>query len=348
VNGVNRRELFKTAGTLGGGIAVSAIAGPLDPNETGQLLAALADPTRNLSEPVIALLERHDDAAQRHTRAVPASVRACRARQQLEVVRRLRPAASRPDWQGRLAVLEAQAARLSGRLAANWRQDPRAAAADYRLALAAAQDAGPHAVTLRAFALGGMAFLETRLGDRRAAVRTVTEAEVAGAASGLRGLRSWLASTAATVHAGVGARRACDRSLGQAEELFTPFRPGDPAWMDFLSRGFLLEDRAACQLRTGQPRQALATLDQAERLLAAHRSGRRAVILGYRAEALVGGGYLTDGCRSAIQALEVAGGVGYQRVVHQIRAFRRSGPLRAYRSAELRELDERLRLVAAQ
>jgi len=340
---VNRREVLKTAGTLGAGVAASAIVAPSDPDDTARLLAALANPERNLSEQVINVLERNDRNLQRHDRSLRASSRIKLAREHLHTVRRLRPSATRPDWQVRLAVVEAQAARLAGRLAANWLQDRKAAVAGYRIALAAAHDAGPHAMTLRAYTLGGMAFLDTRLGERRAAVHTIAEALEAGESSGVQGLRCWLASTAATVHAGVGDRRACDRALKRADDLFTLPSAGDPVWMDFLSRGFLLEDRAACQLRIGQPRQALTTLTEAERLVAPHRLGRRALVLAYRAEALVQDGQLGDGSGVAIEALDLAMRIGYRRVVEQVRTLRPDGLNRAPTLPAVKELDERLR-----
>lgn len=320
---MKRRDALKAVGVLGGGLAVAAVAGPLDADDSGRLLAALADPERNLSERVIWLLERDDATAQRHDRSPAISTRVRHARQHLQAARQLRSAAIRPDWQQRLAVVEAQSARLAGRLAAFWLGDHVIAATAYRTALAASADTGPHAATLRAYVLGGMAFLDSQVGDRRAAVGTVTQALVVAESSQIRGLRAWLASTAAVVHAGVGDRRACADALCQAEDLFALHGPDDPPWADAFTYGLLLEDRASCLLRIGQPQQALDTLDAAERLVAPHRQSRRAVILGHRAEALVAAGEFTAGSQVATDALDLAARVGYGRVINQVSTLRR-------------------------
>ncbi len=339
---MRRRELLKTAATLGGGV----LLGRLDPDDRARLAAALADPGRDVSERVVRLLEGDAAAAQRHDRELPATRRAQLAHQHRTMARRLRLATGRPDHQQRLAVVEAQAARMAGRLAAFWHHDHAAATAAYQAALAAAEDAGPHAATLRAYTLGGIAFLDAQLGDRHAAVRTINRAVEIGEASQVQGLRCWLASTAATVHASVADRRACDRSLARADDLYVRPGPGDPAWMDFLGRSFLLQDRAACQLRTGRPRQALATLADAERLLPAHRLGRHALILGYQAQALVADGQLGDGAHTAADAVDLASRIGYQRVVGQVRALRHGRLHHARALPAVRDLDERLRLAS--
>jgi hypothetical protein len=204
------------------------------------------------------------------------------ASEHLTAVRRLRPAARTGEQQRRLAVVEAQAGRLVGKLAVHNLGDQRSARTAYGIALAAAHDAGPDSVTLRAYVLGGMAFMESQVGDPKTAVATMTQALEVGRASTLAPLRCWLASTAATVHARVGDRRACDQALRASDDLFALPSPNDPAWTGSLDRAFLLGDKAACLLRLNQPQPALETLAQAERLVPQKRLQRRTVLLGHR------------------------------------------------------------------
>ncbi len=211
---MRRRELLKTAATLGGGV----LLGRLDPDDRARLAAALADPGRDVSERVVRLLEGDAAAAQRHDRELPATRRAQLAHQHRTMARRLRLATGRPDHQQRLAVVEAQAARMAGRLAAFWHHDHAAATAAYQAALAAAEDAGPHAATLRAYTLGGIAFLDAQLGDRHAAVRTINRAVEIGEASQVQGLRCWLASTAADA-VDLASRIGYQRVVGQVRAL---------------------------------------------------------------------------------------------------------------------------------
>jgi hypothetical protein len=145
----------------------------------------------------------------------------------------------------------------------------------------------------------------------------------------------------------VADRRASLRALAQAEELYVPPSPHDPAWLGFLGRGFLLEDRAACQLRIGQPTQALVTLEEAERLARPGRLQRQAVILAYRAGGLVRAGQLADGCQAARDALEIAMPIGYRRVLTDIATLRRLRLHKLSRTPAVKDLDELLRLAGA-
>ncbi len=346
--GVNRRETLKTAGLLGGGMLVDAVTATLDPDESDRLLAALVDPERPVGERVVRLVEHQDARFQRRTSSLPISQRLEHAQQHLAVVRRLRPAASSEDHQQRLAVVEVQAARLLGRLTGYWLHDPATAARLFRLALATAHHAGPHAATLRAYTLGGMAFLQTELGDRKAAVAAITQALEVAKDTSVRGLPSWLESTAAMAHAGVGDRRACQEALTAAVSRFVPAVAGDPIWLQgFVTPGLLVENRAASYLRLGRPREALAALDEAERLVLA-RPGRiqqYAVLLAHRAEALVRDRQVVEGCQVAIDALSIAMPIGYGLVVGQIRALWRARLTRHRRQVPaVRELEELLRV----
>jgi hypothetical protein len=105
--------------------------------------------------------------------------------------------------------------------------------------------------------------------------------------------------------------------------------------------------RAACQLRIGQPTQALATLEKAERLARPGRLQRQAVILAYRAEGLVRAGQLADGCQAARDALEVAMPIGYRRVLTDIATLRRLRLHKLRRTPVVKDLDELLRLAGA-
>ncbi len=69
----------------------------------------------------------------------------------------------------------------------------------------------------------------------------------------------------------------------------------------------------------------------------------RALVLAYRAEALVQDGQLGDGSGVAIEALDLAMRIGYRRVVEQVRTLRPDGLNRAPTLPAVKELDERLR-----
>jgi transcriptional regulator with XRE-family HTH domain len=346
---MQRRALLVATGKLAGGVAVSLLLGALDPDEGDLLLAALRDPDRHLGERVVRLLERHDAHAQRRTGALPAGMRLEQASEQLAIVRRLRPAARRVEHAQRLAVLEVQAARLLGRLLGYWRHDPAAAARLFDLALQAAHDAGPDAATLRAYTLGGLAYLHTELGDRRQAVTAATQALQVAQASPVRALRSWLSATAALAYAGVGDRRACQEAVAAAAGEFVPPGAGDPVWLrGFVTRGLLVENRAASQLRLGQVRAALGSLEEAERLLGA-RPGRiqqQAVLLAHRAQALARDRQPDLAAQAAVDALTIALPVGYGLVVGQLDVLWRQRLARVRRAVPaVGEVEELLQLA---
>jgi transcriptional regulator with XRE-family HTH domain len=346
---VHRRALLLATGALTGAGIVDHLLGLLDPDDGDLLLAALREPGRHLGERVVRLVERQDARLQRRTGTLPAAQRFRYASQHLVVVQRLRPAATRAGHARRLAVVEVQASRLLGRLVGYWRGDPAGAARLFGVALAAAHDAGPAAPTLRAYTLGGLAYLHAELGDRRLAVPAATQALTVAESSPVRALPSWLWSTAALAHAGVADRRACADALAAAADQFAPPGSGDPLWLQgFVTQGLLVENRAACQLRLGRPTAALAALAEAERLVLA-RPGRiqqYAVLLAHRAEALVRDRQLADGCQAAIDALAIAGPIGYGLAVEQVRRLWR-GRLASHRRQVpgVRDVEELLRLA---
>ncbi len=231
---VHRRALLIAAGTLTGGALADHLLGLLDPDDGDLLLAALREPSRHLGERVVQLVERQDRLLQRRTGALPAAQRLRHATEHLAVVQRLRPAAARAAHAQRLAVVEVQAARLLGRLVGYWRHDPAGAARLFGIALAAAHDAGPAAPTLRAYTLGGLAYLHAELGERRLAVPAATQALTIAEAIPVRALSSWLWSTAALAYAGVADRRACTDALTTAADQFVPPGSGDPLWLQGL------------------------------------------------------------------------------------------------------------------
>ncbi len=314
--GVHRRGFIEVSTRLAGGLLAWQV---LDADRIQRLLRVLERPGL-LDDATIDAATAAAAAWQRSYWTTPAATLLPRLEGQLAIVQHLRAEAGSDAHRGRLALVEADLARLAGLVHAQDRQDRAAAAGCYARAVELAAGAGDDAMA--AWAFGGISFLHAGSGDPRVALRYAERAAAMAARAQVPSLASWVALVAAHAHAGLGQAAACQAALGRAEDLFAKGpRDREPPWMGFLTERFVRSDEGSCLVRLGRGRDAVAVLDQALAGLPAGALKLRGVILANRAAALGQAGELDAACHDATQALELASQVGYERVAGRVRAF---------------------------
>ncbi len=339
---MTRRELLQRAAVL-----AAAIFTPLDslgePSE--RLRKATARPSRldlQTLDELTAMTARARRLDDRHgSRRVFAAVMA-----HLETVTGLLEGAPESALRQRLVSIGGEVAQLAGWLSIDLRQYA-AARVYFNLGIDAAEEAD--APSLKAFILGNIGHTLSAAGKPKQALDALEVGQAIAAKSGATATtRSWLAAVEAHAQAGLGdaGAAACLAALSKAERAITDSKPAeDPAWIYFFNAGQLAHWAGYAHLRLGHAEAARSALQATLDLLDPSFARERSVTLADLAASYVLQAEITEGCRLAIEALNV-GGIDSPRGVQRVRDLRRQlEPWSA--TAAVKELDERLRMVAA-
>jgi len=238
-------------------------------------------------------------------------------------------------WSGELAATAANTALLAAWLADDLRDD-RLAGEHHRAAVAYAHRAG--SPVLEAYMAGCMGFWAAQVHLTDDAARCLVHARsLAPPAAQAR-----LAALEASIQARARNTSECLRSLESAEEAIA--LDHDPLWPE----GFRFDEtrvaryRGACASRLGLVDTALPALEQALVAAPSGLSKLRGRTFADLAVTHVYGGEVEEACRLTAEALEIAVGMSYARLLGRVREVRTAFPAPWKGTRAVRELDERM------